>query len=208
MGNTKTKDHSSVMKQQSFVKSAIPSNPERNEDRASKTQKIASQAQKISITVEQVHGGSAETPESSFVATNSVMISVSSVDVDDSIIKHPQLKINENSSNDNMSSQLSVLREFDDRKSSDDESDTECVVIPDIVADFVKPQNARKNVMSLFKVIRSLGEGMSSCVFEVKYIPDGQRYALKRLRVKFVIVIFFFVFIKKLSKFRGDFALA
>jgi DNA-binding HxlR family transcriptional regulator len=95
----------------------------------------------------------------------------------------PQSQCNTTNHN-NVSSHLNVLIEVD--KTTDgncvDSSEVDLVEVPTIVTDFIKPKNARKNIMDMFEVIRTLGDGMSSSVFEVNYLATGQRYALKRLR--------------------------
>ncbi|ETO25157.1 hypothetical protein RFI_11982, partial [Reticulomyxa filosa] len=108
--------------------------------------------------------------------------------------KRPHLK-NNNSSSENMSSQLSVLVEAENETTERtlvNAKEHEYVDVPPMVADLIKPENARKNVMDTFEVIQTLGDGMSSSVFEVRHVVTDQRYALKRLRVCSGCVMFFF----------------
>jgi len=61
-------------------------------------------------------------------------------------------------------------------------SSEEWIEVPPSVTSFINPKKARINIMDRFEVIQTLGNGMSSSVFEVNYIPTGQKCALKRLR--------------------------
>jgi len=148
-----------------------------------KTGEPTVEIKKNTTNVERTTVSTVHTPETSFVASNSAMASLCLEDTEDAQFpKRPQLRMNYNSSSENYSSQLSTLREFEDEKTEVINVEIEYLNVPPAVADFVKPENARKNVMDSFEMIRTLGDGMSSCVFEVKHVPTGERYALKRLR--------------------------
>ncbi|ETO23116.1 hypothetical protein RFI_14069 [Reticulomyxa filosa] len=85
-------------------------------------------------------------------------------------------------------SEPEVLREYEKEMSTQTDLVAANLTVPCLAADIVKLENARR-VMDSFEIIRSLGEGISSTVFEVKHISSARRYALKRLRVIYVHVL-------------------